>query len=164
MSRRQKIILLVSALSIMNASPVGGLTDGLPKRPPQRKGAMHQSSKSRHLAKSDGLPSGTWGGEHISLQVAERGDATIEFDCAHATITQRIILNRRGRFRVAGLYFEEHGGPVRANGESDGDAVSFDGRIEGRTMKLTVTHAATGEIIGTFTLVHQQEPFLVKCR
>ena len=49
--------------------------------------------------RTKGLPVGLWGGEHISLEVTEQG-ATIEYDCAHATIEQRIALDRRGRFDV----------------------------------------------------------------
>ncbi|MCA1556466.1 MAG: hypothetical protein LC747_07225 [Acidobacteria bacterium] len=165
MSHHRKSILFVSALSILLAFPIAGRTDGLSKRPPpQRKGEMRKPVQSRHRATNDGMPVGVWGGEHISLQVTERGGAAVEFDCAHGTIAQRIILDRRGRFSVAGNYFEEHGGPVRASGEPDGYAVRFNGRVEGQTMKLTITHAETKELIGAFTLIHNQEPFLVKCR
>jgi diaminopimelate epimerase len=104
-----------------------------------------------------------WGGEHISLHVAERG-ARVEFDCAHATIARSIVRDRRGRFSVAGIYVEEHGGPVRESESADGYAVRFDGRVEGQTMKLNVTRTSDKEIIGTFTLVYKREPFLVKCR
>ena len=163
MSRRRKSFLFVSALSILLAFPVGGRTDGLSKRP-DRRFAVRQPLSKRN-PETSGIPVGMWGGEHISLQVTGR-DARVEFDCAHATIARKIVLDRRGRFSVAGIYFEERGGPVRAgSGESDGYAATFAGRVEGRkTMSLTVTRAETKEIIGTFTPVHNQEPFLVKCR
>jgi hypothetical protein len=165
MSQRRKIILYASALSILLAFPAGrraGDASAKQQQPPKQKGDRHQPLKSRPRA-AQRIHAGAWGGEHISLQVSERG-ATVEFDCAHATITQRIVLDRRGRFSVAGNYFEEHGGPVRAGDESDGDAANFNGRVEGKTLKLNVTRAATGELIGNFTLTHLQEPALVKCR
>jgi hypothetical protein len=161
MSQRRKIILYASALSILLAFPAGDASAKQP--PPQRKGDRRQPLKSRPRAANRVHTGGAWGGEHVSLQVTERG-ATVEFDCAHATITQRIVPDSRGRFSVAGNYFEEHGAPVRAGGESDGDAANFSGRVEGKTLKLNVTHAATGEIIGNFTLTYLQEPALVKCR
>jgi hypothetical protein len=110
-----------------------------------------------------GVPTGTWGGEHVSLQVTERG-AAVEFDCAHATIERRIILDRRGRFDIAGTHVEERGGPVRENENPDSYPVRFTGQVSGKKMRLTVRRTDTRELIGTFTLVRGQEPFLVKCK
>ena len=109
-----------------------------------------------------GLPVGLWGGEHISMEVTEQG-ATVEYDCAHATIEQRIVLDRRGRFDVSGMQVPERGGPVRQN-EPAGYPVRFAGQVNGKRMKLTVRNSATKELIGTFTLVHGSEPKLRKCK
>src|ERR1700681_1106258 len=65
-------------------------------------------------ARTKGLPVGLWGGEHISMQVTAHR-TTVEYDCAHGTIDQRIALDRRGRFNVPGIHVAEHGGPVRQN-------------------------------------------------
>ncbi|MFN2453233.1 MAG: hypothetical protein ABR577_03335 [Pyrinomonadaceae bacterium] len=110
-----------------------------------------------------GVPVGTWGGEHVNLEVTERG-ASVEFDCAHAAIDRRIVLDHRNRFDVAGIYTEEHGGPVRETEQADGSPARFTGQVTGKRMKLTVTHSDTKEIIGTFALIHGEEPSLVKCR
>ena len=110
-----------------------------------------------------GLPVGPWGGEHISMEVTERG-ATIEYDCAHATINQRITLDRRGRFDVSGMQVQEHGGPVRQNEQSTGYPARFAGQVNGKTMKLSVRNSATKELVGTFTLVYGSEPKIRKCR
>ena len=113
--------------------------------------------------RTKGLPVGLWGGEHISVQVTERG-ATIEYDCAHATINQRITLDRRGRFDVSGMQVPEHGGPVRQNEQSTGYPARFAGQVNGKTMKLSVRNSATKELVGTFTLVYGSEPKIRKCR
>ncbi len=113
--------------------------------------------------RTKGLPVGLWGGEHISVQVTERG-ATIEYDCAHATINQRITLDRRGRFDVSGMQVPEHGGPVRQNEQSTGYPARFAGQVNGKTMKLSVRNSATKELVGVFTLVHGGEPKLRKCK
>jgi hypothetical protein len=110
-----------------------------------------------------GLPVGLWGGEHISVEVTEQG-ATVEYDCAHATIEQRIVLDRRGRFDVSGTQVQERGGPVRQNEQLTSYPVRFAGQVNGKRMKLTVRNSATKELIGTFTLVHGAEPKLRKCR
>jgi hypothetical protein len=159
---RAKIILYVSALSMLLAFPVGSSTGAFSGRTAQRKSEMRKPVSRRGISTNRVKP-GMWGGEHISLQVAER-DTKVEFDCAHATIARSIVRDRRGRFSVTGVYVEEHGGPVHESEGADGYAVRFDGRIEGETMKLTITRVGTKEIIGTFTLVHGREPFIVKCR
>ena len=110
-----------------------------------------------------GVPAGTWGGEHAEMKVSERS-ATIEFDCAHASIPRRVFLDRRGRFDAIGTYVEEHGGPVREGAQTAGYTARFAGRITGGTMRLTVRRADTGKVIGTFTLARGRESSLVKCR
>jgi hypothetical protein len=150
-------------LSMLIAFPPGSSSGGFSESAAQRESEMHQPPANSRSATNRVKP-GMWGGEHISLHVAER-EARVEFDCAHATITQSITHGRRGRFSVAGIYVEEHGGAVRESKHADSYPVRFDGRVDGQTMKLSVTRT-TGdkEVIGTFTLVYNQEPFLVKCR
>jgi hypothetical protein len=109
------------------------------------------------------LPEGSWGGEHIRMDV--KAELTkIEFDCAHATISSKILIDPRGRFVVKGTYFEERGGPVRQGDEGPSYPVQFRGTVKGKDMKLTVTRTDTQELLGTFSLTHGREPELVKCR
>jgi hypothetical protein len=176
MSHRLKITLLVSALVIVNTSLAAGraarhaeVESGSPewievssKREPARGGAMRDVlTDDAHGSKR--VPTGMWGGKHVGMTVAE-SSATVEFDCAHATIPRRIVLDRHGRFDVAGTYAEEHGGPVRPGEQSGGHAARFTGRVTGKTMRLTVARADTKKIVGTFTLAHGREASLVKCR
>jgi len=109
------------------------------------------------------LPTGVWGGQHISMEVTAR-QASIEYDCAHATIDLPIILDRHGRFNVRGRQFPEHGGPVREGSESGGYAARFVGEVKEKEMTLTVTKSETNESIGTFTLKFGQQPRLMKCK
>lgn len=126
---------------------------------------MTESSETRRGRKGapDALPAGVWGGEHVRLEVGERG-ASVEYDCARETVEERIVLDRRGRFRVAGMHYEEHGGPVSADETSGGYPVRLSGQVRGNVMKLTVTRADTRETVGTYTLVRGREAELVKCR
>ena len=109
------------------------------------------------------LPTGTWGGQHISMEVTAR-QTSIEYDCAHATIDKRIAPDRNGRFAVSGMQFPERGGPVRQGSESGGYAARFVGEVKGKEMTLTVTKSETNESIGTFTLKFGQQPRLTKCK
>jgi len=108
------------------------------------------------------LPAGHWGGQHISLEVLAKG-GKIEYDCAHATISEPIVLDRDGRFKVSGKHFPERGGPSR-QGEPAGFPVTFSGEVKGKTMTLTARNSASDEEIGTFTLTHAAQPKLFKCK
>lgn len=162
MNHRRKIVFFVSALSILLAFPVAGRTGELSRRTAQRKDKMRKPPGNDKPVTSS-VPVGTWGGEHVSMEITERG-ASVEFDCAHAAIDRKIILGGRGRFDVPGTYVEEHGGPLRENEQLNSYPARFTGQIKGKRMKLTVTHSDTKKIIGTFTLIYGGEPSLVKCR
>jgi hypothetical protein len=106
---------------------------------------------------------GLWSGKHISLEITEQ-ETKVEYDCAHGTINKKIILDKRNHFDVLGTHFEEHGGPLKLDNSSGGFPVRFIGQIKGKKMLLTVKRKDNNKVIGTFTLVHNQESSLVKCR
>jgi hypothetical protein len=109
------------------------------------------------------IAQGAWGGQHITMQVSE-SSATIEFDCAHAQIDGPLITDRRGRFKLKGMFSPERGGPVRANENSNGQPAHFAGWTDGKKMTLTVTLAGQKESLGTFNLARGTEGLLFKCR
>jgi hypothetical protein len=109
------------------------------------------------------MPPGTWGGEHIKIEVAP-GSATIEYDCAHGTLDGPLQVDRHGRFNLRGKHMREHGGPIRVGLPTSSRAVKYTGSIKGRTMKLTVTFTDTKAVMGTFTLERGASGFLRKCR
>ena len=105
--------------------------------------------------------SGSWGATGIHLEVTDSG-GTLEYDCAHGTIFEPLVLDSDGRFDVKGRHFREHGGPVRENERNEGIAVRYVGRISGDTMTLTVRPEA-GEPIGNYTLTRGQTGRIRKC-
>jgi hypothetical protein len=111
--------------------------------------------------KTENVPNGTWGGNHISMEITDAG-ARIEYDCAHGTIDQPIRLDSHGRFHATGTHTRERGGPVREGG-TEGSPATYSGRMNGATLTLTVTLTATNEAIGTFTLTHGKRTRLMKC-
>lgn len=116
----------------------------------------------RQAGAGDALTPGVWGGKHVRFEVTERG-ADIEYDCAHGTIEGRIVVNRRGRFNVEGMHYEEHSGPVRVGEKPVGYRVRMSGVVGGSLLKLTVTRAGTRRVVGTYTLARDREPELFKC-
>ncbi len=104
---------------------------------------------------------GVWGGPGVSVTVTSSG-ATIEFDCAHATIAQPLMLDASGRFTASGIYVQEHGGPI-APGPEDSHPAVYRGTVQGSTMGLTVTLTDTAQTVGTFTAVLGAAPRIVKC-
>lgn len=111
----------------------------------------------------DDLPTGNWGGQHISMEVTETG-GKLEFDCAHGEINSKIVLDKQRRFSVTGTYVEEHGGPVRQSDNPQSQKVLYIGQLTGNKIKLTIKRSDTKKVIGAFTLTRGQEPFIVKCR
>ncbi|HYJ87243.1 MAG TPA: hypothetical protein VEW46_14375 [Pyrinomonadaceae bacterium] len=109
------------------------------------------------------LAEGLWGGEHVRMEVTA-AETKIEFDCGHATIASRILIDPRGRFLAKGTYVEERGGPSRQGEENHGYPAQFRGTVNGKNMKLTITRTDTNEVLGSFSLTHGREPELVKCR
>jgi hypothetical protein len=116
-------------------------------------GASGQSRKKRrgHVKKMETVSIGKWGGNHIGMDVTS-GGAQLDFDCAHATITQPIQLDGNGNFDAPGLYAQEHGGPVRMGEDQDGKPARFKGRVTGKTLTLTITLDGSAESIGSYTL------------
>jgi hypothetical protein len=117
--------------------------------------------RARRRRASDALLPGVWGGEHIRFEVTESG-TNIEYDCAHGTVSGRIIVDDSGRFNVAGTHYREHGGPVREGEGSGGQPVRLTGRVGGSLMSLTVTRGR--ETIGAYTLTRDNEGRVFKCR
>jgi hypothetical protein len=113
--------------------------------------------------KTDKLPAGVWGGQHVRAEVNDAG-AALEFDCARGSIAQAIMLDGNGKFDVAGKFATEHAGPVQRDEESNDRPVRYSGSLKDQEMTLTITDTNTKEVIGTFTLKHGSEGRLMKCR
>lgn len=105
---------------------------------------------------------GTWGGEHISMEIAA-GGVTIEYDCAHGTIDGFFAIDGAGRFDLTGVHVLEHGGPVQDGVPPDAHPARYVGRTDGRTMSLTVTMTDSGQPVGTFALVRGVPGQVSKC-
>jgi ketosteroid isomerase-like protein len=107
------------------------------------------------------LTAGSWGGDHVGMEVTEKG-ARLDYDCAHGTIDEVIALDERGRFEVRGTHVREGPGPSRPEG-GKGEPARYSGTVDGDTMTLTVTLAASEQQVGSFTLIRGRMPRIQKC-
>jgi hypothetical protein len=110
---------------------------------------------------SSNVPVGSWGGEHISVRVTEKG-AIFDLDCANGVIEDPLALDPRARFDCKGKYVREHGGD-REGERQDAHPARFSGWSDGKKMMLVIKLTDTGQTIGEFTLVLWREPQLTKC-
>jgi hypothetical protein len=124
-------------------------------------GVWLQAAGLRAVAHGNAVAAGTWGGDHVILEVSEKG-AEVEFDCARGQITQPITLDKHGDFDIAGTFTPEHGGPVGRDEAAAPARARYSGHVDGDTMSLTVTLGE--EKAGTYTLTRGSRPILRKCR
>ena len=109
------------------------------------------------------VPSGTWGGEHIVMEVTG-ASSTVEFDCAHGTIDGTLTLDSGGRFDVAGSFTTERGGPIRADDPPRAVPARYNGSLKDSTLTVTVVLTESRDTVGTFTLHRGAQPRLFKCK
>jgi hypothetical protein len=107
------------------------------------------------------IPSGLWGGQHISLNVGSKS-ATIEYDCATGVIDGPLAVDADGRFNLRGTHRMERGGPLRADDNPPDHPATYTGTIKGNTMTLTLKVGDSDE--ETFTLEKGKPGELVKCK
>lgn len=112
---------------------------------------------------NDRLAKGVWGGEHIRLEVTDTG-ADVEYDCAHGTIDEPVILDSAGNFDVKGRYTPQHAGPIRGDEQGNSSSVRYVGHARDTELTLTITIPEKKETIGNFTLTHRSDGRLMKCR
>jgi hypothetical protein len=109
------------------------------------------------------LLTGAWGGPHIKIQV-ESGSATIDYDCAHGTITGPLTFDSKGRFTWRGTHTREGPGPIRVGQESNGSPATYTGSVTGDKMTLTVKLSDTKQVVDTFTLTRGGKVRIFKCK
>jgi hypothetical protein len=108
------------------------------------------------------VSTGVWGGDHISLTVANT-TSHVEFDCAHGDILGALTINARNEFMVSGTFGREHGGPIRIGEVPDSHPAVYFGSASVSTMTMTVQLTDTKEMIGSFTLTRDTPGRVTKC-
>lgn len=121
--------------------------------------AFSVASRPRKMQR---LPTGAWGGLHISIAVGPRS-ATINYDCANGTIDGPLTIDSKGRFTWHGTHNREHGGPIRIDEKPNSRPAIYSGWIKGDKMTLTVKLADTNEVVETYTLKRGSLGRIHKC-
>ena len=107
------------------------------------------------------IPTGAWGGDHISIEVGEKS-ASVEYDCAHGVIEGPLVVDANGRFKLRGTHTPERGGPIRADEQSRSHPANYVGLVNGNTMTLTLKLEGFDD--ETFTLEKGKQGELFKCK
>lgn len=118
-------------------------------------------SVSATIQKMQHIPSGLWGGQHVSMHVRAKS-ATIEYDCASGVIDGPLVIDANGNFNLRGTHRMERGGPIRADEKPSEHPATYTGTIKGNTMTLTLKIGDSDE--ETFTLEKGKPGELVKCK
>ena len=106
---------------------------------------------------------GIWGGPHVRLSMSEVA-IQVEFDCTHGTIHAPLGTDPQGRFDMADTFVREGPGPIRVGRTPGARSARYSGRIEGKTMTLSVNLTEPDQALGTYTLIQGSEGRLWKCR
>jgi hypothetical protein len=148
-----------------------GFHPGADRKSRRRRRSRRRRLRRRHYRATGGatgssqsgrVPVGSWGGEHIALQVTE-GGARLELDCASGNVEGPLSLDAGGRFNNQGVYVRGHGGPVRREQQPDSHPARFTGWTDGKRMTLTIKLTDTGQTIGEFNLTLGREARITKC-
>jgi hypothetical protein len=120
-------------------------------------------AQSGPAAPNKAVPNGVWGGEHIRMEVNDSG-ADIEFDCARGSISQRLELDDKGRFKAQGFYMAETPAPAAVDGglTASGVKATFTGTLSGSSLRLEVFIEGQ-DMPRTFDLVQGDQGHLAKC-
>lgn len=112
-------------------------------------------------AESTTLP-GAWGGEGIRLDIDEKLNGTLEFDCGGGAFSG-IALDAKGEFNVVGTF--TRGVPLVGPGQEEPKPVpaKYWGSAKGGTMTLYVQPDDSPDS-SVFTLTLGSDPVLRKCQ
>lgn len=105
--------------------------------------------------------SGMWGGDRAVLTLTAQG-GRLEFDCGYATLSGPVALDRKGRFKAAGVYYPESGGPVDADAPPVQLAARFDGTVSGSNLHLNFKQS-NGAADQAFDMVAGKRQKLIRC-
>lgn len=150
--------LLLAPLLLFSVMQNGSCKSDKPGAP--EPSATNSPATPKTTASTKRLNPGTWGGNHLTLEISET-EVTLEFDCAHGTISPLLTLDETGRFAVAGTYVREGAGPVREGAKQDTDA-QYSGRLRDGTLIITV-HIPGATDLGPYTLTEGRQGKVTKC-
>jgi hypothetical protein len=161
------LTLQFSAVTRAGAARVGAVasvSDGAARSVAlQRRTTRRRARKKMSKQTTQGyVEQGVWGGAHVRMMVREGGVA-LEFDCARGEIGETLKTDAEGRFDLPGTLTRE-AVSIRVGIRPVARSARYVGRVEGRTMTLSIRITDTDREVQTFTLTRGNEGLLRKCR
>lgn len=104
--------------------------------------------------------SGSWGGDHVGLDLNAQG-GRLEYDCAAGAIDEPVRPDAAGTFVARGTHVPSLGGPERVDQPRPRLPAEYRGRVRGDLMTLTV-HTPDG-VLGPFGLERGATPSILRC-
>ena len=105
---------------------------------------------------------GSWGGMHVGLAL-DAAAGQLDYDCAAGTIAGPVMVDSAGRFRATGTHTPGIGGPVRQGHVPLAFSATYQGKISGDAMTLTISVPSRGFLIGPYELRRGADPKLMRC-
>jgi len=158
MRHLKKTCLLLAVPLVLSLAPDGWSSQKVRR---VRRARVVKSVVPKKIMKT--VQTETWGGEHVRIEFND-GEARVEFDCAHGTITDPLKTDSEGRFALNGTYVREGPGPIRLNVPRVSQPARYSGTIKGEEMSLSITLNNASQEIGTFTLTRGSAGLIRKCR
>ena len=78
------------------------------------------------------IADGSWGGPHVNLTVRREG-FSLDFDCAAGSAKGPIAIDRKGRFKLYGIYVSQPGAPSALRVTHPAE---YSGLVKGKRMTL----------------------------
>lgn len=114
------------------------------------------------LAPSSGPLLGSWGGQHVGLELTAAG-GKLDYDCADGGIDGPVVPAPNGQFEAYGWHRPGHGGPAREGEVLPRWPARYSGTVSGERMTLRVDVPDRGFVIGPYRLRRGAEPILMRC-
>ena len=105
---------------------------------------------------------GSWGGAHVGLTLDAAG-GQLDYDCAAGTIAGSVMVDNTGQFSVTGTHTPGIGGPARQGHVPPVFLATYQGRVRGDAMMLSISVPARDFMIGPYQLRRGADPNLVRC-
>jgi hypothetical protein len=125
-------------------------------------GAFVLSAACQAAAPSGAPLTGSWGGEHVGLEL-HAGGGTLEYDCAAGAIDEPVRPDGSGAFSARGTHSPGHGGPDRVDEDPPRLLAEYHGRIRGERMTLNVRVPSSDLVLGPYTLDRGAPPQILRC-
>jgi len=131
--------------------------------PDKKKKKKKGSAKPKvNQSKMTSAPTGNWGATGVNFTVEDNG-VTIEYDCAHGEIGQKLLLDEQGGFSVNGFYTRRYPGALRVKFPPRRQSARYEGKISGDKMTLKVTLTETNETLEEVVLQRDSTARIHKC-